>query len=74
MIRPKRTYAAPPSWLVDGALVDYSPVLGEPPTLTGVRVRSTPWQLGHGQWVVKVAGVAGGVAVEALRLSTKEAK
>lgn len=67
--RKIKAYADPPSWLVPGALVDYYSISGEPPTKTGVRVRSEPWQLGHGQWVVKIDGVAGGVAVEALRMS-----
>ena len=24
------------------------------------KVRSTPWQLGHGEWVVKLDGISGG--------------
>lgn len=58
---------SPPAWMVAGALVDYSAVIGEPPTLLGAKIRSEPWQLGHGQWVVAIEGKAGGVAIEALR-------
>ena len=59
--------AEPPAWMVVGALVDYSAVLGEPPTLLATKIRSEPWQLGHGQWVVAIEGKTGGVAIEALR-------
>ncbi len=60
----------PPTWMVLGALVDYSPMIGAPPTVLGTRIRSEPWQLGDGQWVVKIEGRAGGVAIEALQPAT----
>jgi hypothetical protein len=28
-----------------------------------VRTTSAPWELGHGEWVVKLEGISGGVAV-----------
>ncbi len=43
--------------MVDGA--------GSDPVST--KITSAPWQLGHGEWVCKVDGVAGGVALSHLR-------
>ena len=31
------------------------------------KIRSEPWQLGHGEWVVKVEGKAGGVSISHLK-------
>ena len=38
-------------------------------SVTLTRTRSEPWQLGHGQWVVKVIGKTGGVDCAATSLS-----
>jgi hypothetical protein len=62
--RPRITL--PPDWLKPGALVDYRSVIGEPATHLAREVLAEPWQLGHGAWVVKIEGVSGGVAVEAV--------
>lgn len=56
---------APPAWLVEGALVDYCPILGEPPKHFGMVVRTGPYQLESGRWVVWLEGKPGCVAVEA---------
>ncbi|HNP80165.1 MAG TPA: hypothetical protein PKN47_01780 [Nitrospira sp.] len=32
---------------------------------------SEPWQLGHGEWVVKVAGIGGGYALKRVRVPRK---
>jgi hypothetical protein len=66
MAAKKRDPLKPPAWLKPGAVVDYRSVMDEPPTRRGVRVRSEPWQLGHGAWVVLIEGQAGGVACAAL--------
>lgn len=60
-----------PSELKIGDPVWYYPVLGPHADDHGVPrvssvVRSEPWQLGHGAWVVKIEGRAGGVLVEHL--------
>ena len=48
----------------------FSPVFSElwriPPTLLDTTIRSEPWQLGHGEWVVAIVGKAGGVSCQAL--------
>lgn len=52
-----------------GTDVLYFPVLPDP---TGdfppkrTKTRSEPWQLGHGEWVVAVEGIAGGVCTSHL--------
>lgn len=61
----RRRHVPPPSWLVPGARVDYHAVIGGPVTAQTV-VRTDPWQLGDGTWVVAIVGKAGGVAVAAL--------
>ena len=33
------------------------------------KTRSKPWQLGHGDWVVSVEGIAGGYALGRVRLA-----
>ena len=39
---------------------------GEQDNSVDTVTRSEPWQLGHGEWVVKVVGHSGGVAVSHL--------
>ena len=51
-----------------GALVDYHSEIGGPVTKTNCKIRSGPWQLGSGQWVIKISGMAGGVSLDALSL------
>jgi hypothetical protein len=62
----------PPAWIKLGAAVTYHRVprhlsTAYPPLATVVR--SNPWQLGDGTWVVLVVGVSGGVACDALTLA-----
>jgi hypothetical protein len=63
---PHKIGARRPSELRIGDMVRYYPIL---PPVNGidsrdVAIRSEPWQLGHGAWVVKIEGTAGGVACE----------
>ncbi len=51
--------------MVDGAIVDYHSVIGREVTHPGMTMVGEPWQLGDGQWVVKLKGKPGGVAIEA---------
>ena len=55
----------PPSWLIEGIVVDYHSVIGEPATQFNLRVRVGPQQLDSGHWVVWLEGKAGCVYVEA---------
>jgi len=61
--------AVPPAELKLGMRVRYYPVLPAPEGIAPLdtTTRSDPWQLGHGAWVVKIAGKAGGVDVTHLR-------
>ncbi len=58
----------PPAWVEPGAIVNYHAIIGGPPTLEATKIRTAPWQLGSGDWVVAVEGKAGGVSLEALTL------
>ena len=49
-----------------GTLVDYHSEIGGPVTKKNCKIRSGPWQLGSGQWVIKIEGMAGGVSLDAL--------
>jgi hypothetical protein len=60
--RPKPT--PPAAWIKPGALADFRMVRGEPVTHPGRRILSEPWQLGSGDWLVKIEGVSGGVSCE----------
>lgn len=51
----RRKYQEPPPFVKDGAAVWYHPVIGEP-TRYAFTVRGEPWQLGHGEWVVRLDG------------------
>ncbi len=57
-----------PSVYKIGDAVRYYPVLpdGEVPRYEETKIRSEPWQLGHGAWVIKVEGRTGGVLTEHL--------
>lgn len=48
-----------------GRAVRYYPIDGEQDHVAAA-VRSAPWVLGHGEIVIKVTGIAGGVAVDHL--------
>lgn len=65
-----RKLIAPPTWLVVGAYVDYCSVIGEPPTDTGLRIRTGPDQLPSGHWVVWLEGKSACVSVDACKPST----
>lgn len=58
--------SAPPAWMVDGAVVNYHGVIGEPPTKTGLTVRGEPFKSAAGYWVVFLNGHPGYVACEAV--------
>jgi hypothetical protein len=65
MPAPRRRKIVPPAdWIKPGALADFRMVSGAPVTHAARRVLSEPWQLGSGDWVVKIEGVAGGVSCE----------
>lgn len=49
-----------------GMVVDYRSKVGGPVTRPQCTVRSTPWQIGHGEWIVLLNEVTGGIAVESL--------
>ncbi len=57
-----------PSEYKIGDPVRYYPALpdGEVPQHEETKIRSEPWQLGHGAWVIKVEGRTGGVLTEHL--------
>ncbi|HEX9640768.1 MAG TPA: hypothetical protein VGB13_05595 [Candidatus Krumholzibacteria bacterium] len=60
--------ALPPAEIRLGMHMWYYPTLpAELDTGVAVVVRSEPWQLGSGHWVVKVQGRAGGVSTAHLR-------
>ena len=52
-----------------GREVYYCPLKDGPPEATPRKVRSAPWELGHGAIVIKLEGKAGGVSIEHLSLS-----
>jgi len=62
-----------------GTKVWYYPVKGKMER-SEHEIRSEPWQLGHGDWVVKISNKAGGVSVDHLvripetALSNKEGR
>ena len=58
--------AVPPASIEVGMTVLYYPVLPELRPNSGVQavVRSEPWQVGSGHWVVKITGRTGGVSIE----------
>jgi hypothetical protein len=57
-----------PSQYKIGDPVRYYPELpgGDVPPFEVTKIRSEPWQLGHGAWVIKVEGRTGGVLTEHL--------
>jgi hypothetical protein len=56
----------PPAWLRAGVVVDYSSVIGEPPTQHNLVVRTDPAQMDSGHWVVWLEGKSGCVSVDAV--------
>jgi hypothetical protein len=54
--------AAPPAWMFERTGLDVD-VRRDDGSVLQTFTRSVPWQLGHGQWVVKVDGIAGGYDV-----------
>lgn len=52
-----------------GREVYYTPVSGGPAESTPRRVRSAPWELGHGAIVIALEGKSGGVLIEHLSLT-----
>ncbi len=64
--RTKAEYAPIPERDIKiGTAVNYHPVIGRS-DCTPTRIRSEIWELGHGEKIVKVEGVAGGVSLMAL--------
>ncbi len=63
----KKTYVVPP-WLVKGARVHYSSVIGEAPTKRDCTVLEDPFLVNgpKGTWVTLIEGHRGWVACEAL--------
>jgi hypothetical protein len=49
-----------------GTAVLYQRILSDPASKVATRIRSAAWPLGHGEIVIKVEGVAGGVLASAL--------
>ncbi len=45
-----------------GKAVDYQSIIGKSP-LTPTQIKSKPWELSPGAWIVKVKGKSGGVSV-----------
>jgi hypothetical protein len=64
-----KKYAEPKEWMKPGAKVFYHSIINRPHDSVVREIESNPWKLGHGQYVVKVTGVSGGVAIEALKRS-----
>jgi hypothetical protein len=62
----KEKYKQPQEWMKIGAKVLYHPIINEAPDSMIRQIESEPWKLGHGQYVVKITGVSGGVALEAI--------
>ena len=68
--RPKRM-KQPPAWMHSGASADYHSIITGPVTARGVVFDGEPFQLGSGDWVVRVVGRAGCFAVEAFSRCTE---
>ena len=49
-----------------GMMVDYHSIIGGAITESRCEVISAPWQLGHGQWVVRINRITGGVSLDAI--------
>lgn len=67
MARQKRTDPAPPAWLREGVRVDYSAVIGEPPTQRNLVVLAGPDMADSGHWVAWLEGKPGCVSIDALQ-------
>ncbi len=70
----KRPYLVKPEELKPlQTRVDYRSIIGGKVTLSNALVRSKPWQLGDGEWVVMIKGKAGGVSLRAITISKETA-
>jgi hypothetical protein len=51
-----------------GLEVLYQPILNKTSNMPAYRTKlnSEPWQLGHGDWVVKIEGYTGGISIDHL--------
>ena len=49
-----------------GMLVDYHSIIDGVITEPRCKITSEPWQLGHGQWVVQIDKIRGGVSLDAI--------
>lgn len=54
-----------------GMSVDYHGIIGGPATIQNCTVKSDPWQLGDGTWVVKISEISGGVDLAAITPSQR---
>ena len=52
-----------------GMLVDYHSMVGGPITKPRCQITSEPWPLGHGDLVVKIDKMRGGVSLDAITAS-----
>lgn len=59
----------PPAWPIGTGVIVKKDDGSDFRTVT----RSEPWQLGDGQWVILVKGIAGGYAVERVRIEQVQA-
>jgi hypothetical protein len=66
MIASADEFEGPSEWMIPGAEVYYHSIIDDPHDGVVRTIRSEPWKLGHGQWLVLITGVTGGVALEAL--------
>lgn len=69
-MKSRKRAKSPPSWLVEGAMVDYHAVIGEPATQFNMRARTSPQQMDSGHWVVWLEGKSGSVSVDACTPAT----
>ena len=49
-----------------GNVVDYHSIIGGPITKRNCLIESNPWQIGHGEWVVRLVEVHGAVSLKSL--------
>lgn len=62
----KRGSTKPKDWMVIGAKVDYSSIIGGPATMVAAEIRSGPERLSSGEWVVWLEGKSGCVSISAI--------
>ncbi len=49
-----------------GMIVDYHSEIGGPVTKRNCKVRSIPWLIGHGEWIVLIDKMSGAVSLKAI--------